>query len=210
MKNPLGFLNSANRLVLQNFKAPHGSEGFKVYEVLKGPPKPLQAEGLGQQNSQFGELTMAKPNFDSIDSSRKATPRQISAIANRFAKLTNPEDSWMLTKKYTAVLYRFQQESGKDLTHGEIQKFFACRKVPKNFADMLTTTETPKESQKTSTKSSKPSTKAPTKTAKKSSKPSTKASPKPKASDQTSELEALKAQMAELQAAVAFIAKKIS
>lgn len=196
MKNPLGFLNSANRLVLQNFKAPHGSEGFKVYEVLKSPPKPLQAEGLGQQNSQFGELTMAKPNFDSIDSSRKATPRQISAIANRFAKLTNPEDSWMLTKKYTAVLYRFQQESGKDLTHGEIQKFFACRKVPKNFADMLTTTETPKESPK-------PSTKAPTKTSKKSS-------PKPKASSETSELEALKAQMAELQAAVAFIAKKLS
>ena len=158
---------------------------------------------------------MAKPNFDSIDSSRKATPRQISAIANRFAKLTNPKDSWMLTKKYTAVLYRFQKESGKDLTHGEIQKFFACRKVPKNFADML---ETPKESPKTSTKSSKPSTKAPAKTSKKSSKPSTKASPKtskksspkPKASDETSELEALKAQMAELQAAVAFIAKKIS
>ena len=138
---------------------------------------------------------MAKPNFDSIDSSRKATPRQISAIANRFAKLTNPEDSWMLTKKYTAVLYRFQEESGKKITHGEIQKFFACRKVPKNFADMLTTTETPKESQKTSTKSSKPSTKA---------------SPKPKASSETSELEALKAQMAELQAAVAFIAKKLS
>jgi hypothetical protein len=200
VKNPLGFLNSANRLVLQNFKAPHGSEGFKVYEVLKGPPKPLQAEGLGKQNLQFGELTMAKPNFDSIDSSRKATPRQISAIANRFAKLTNPEDSWMLTKKYTAVLYRFQKESGKDLTHGEIQKFFKARKVPKNFTDLLTTAETPKESQKTSTKSSKPSTKAPTK----------KSSPKPKASDETSELEALKAQMAELQATVAFIAKKIS
>lgn len=143
---------------------------------------------------------MAKPNFDSIDSSRKATPRQISAIANRFAKLTNPEDSWMLTKKYTAVLYRFQKESGKDLTHGEIQKFFKARKVPKNFTDLLTTAETPKESQKTSTKSSKPSTKAPTK----------KSSPKPKASDETSELEALKAQMAELQATVAFIAKKIS
>jgi hypothetical protein len=192
VKNPLGFLNSANRLVLQRFKAPHVSEGFKAYEVLKGPPKPLQAEGLGQQNSQFGELTMAKPNFDSIDSSRKATPRQISAIANRFAKLTNPEDSWMLTKKYTAVLYRFQKESGKDLTHGEIQKFFKARKVPKNFTDLLTTAETPKESPKTPAKTSK------------------KSSPKPKASDETSELEALKAQMAELQATVAFIAKKIS
>jgi len=48
VKNPLGFLNSANRLVLQNFKTPSRSEGFKVYEVLKGPPKPLQAEGLWQ------------------------------------------------------------------------------------------------------------------------------------------------------------------
>ena len=195
MKNPLGFLNSANRLVLQNFKTPSRSEGFKVYEVLKGPPTPLQAEGLGQQNSQFGELTMAKPNFDSIESSRKATPRQISAIANRFAKLTNPKDSWMLTKKYTAVLYRFQQESGKDLTHGEIQKFFKARKVPQNFTKMLTTTETPKESPK----SSKPSTKAPKKS-----------SPKPKASpkvSETSELEALKKQVADLTAAVQLLLK---
>lgn len=146
---------------------------------------------------------MAKPNFSNIPASKEATARQISAIANRFAKLTNPKDSWMLTKKYTAVLYRFQEESGKKITHGEIQKFFACPKVPKNFADMLTTAETPKESQKTSTKSSKPSTKASPKTSKKSL-------PKPKASDETSELKALKAQVAELQAAVAFIAKKLS
>jgi len=122
---------------------------------------------------------MAKPNFDSIDSSRKATPRQISAIANRFAKLTNPKDSWMLTKKYTAVLYRFQKESGKDLTHGEIQKLFKARKVPQNFTKML---ETPKESPK-------------------SSKPSTKASP------ETSELEALKKQVADLTAAVQMLLK---
>ena len=142
---------------------------------------------------------MAKPDFSNISASKEATPRQISAIANRFAKLTNPKDSWMLTKKYTAVLYRFQEESGKKITHGEIQKFFKARKVPQNFTKMLTTTETPKESPK-------PSKKAPAKTSKKSS-------PKPKASakvSETSELEALKAQMAELQAAVAFIAKKIS
>jgi hypothetical protein len=139
---------------------------------------------------------MAKPNFSNIPASKEATPRQISAIANRFAKLTNPEDSYMLTKKYTAVLYRFQEESGKKLTHGEIQKFFKCRKVPKNFTALLTTDETPKESPK-------PSKKAPAKTSKKSS-------PKPKASVETSELEALKAQFAELQATVAFIAKKLS
>jgi hypothetical protein len=139
---------------------------------------------------------MAKPNFSNIPASKEATPRQISAIANRFAKLTNPEDSYMLTKKYTAVLYRFQEESGKKLTHGEIQKFFKARKVPKNFTALLTTDETPKESPK-------PSKKAPAKTSKKSS-------PKPKASVETSELEALKAQFAELQATVAFIAKKLS
>lgn len=166
---------------------------MKYLKALRHRFKP---KAWGNTNSQFGELTMAKPNFSDIPASKEATGRQISAIANRFAKLTNPKDSWMLTKKYTAVLYRFQEESGKKITHGEIQKFFACRKVPKNFADMLTTTETPKES-------SKPSTKASPKTSKKSS-------PKPKASSETSELEALKAQMAELQAAVAFIAKKLS
>lgn len=170
---------------------------MKYLKALRSRFKP---KAWGNQNSQFGELTMAKPNFDSIPASREATPRQISAIANRFAKLTNPKDSYMLTKKYTAVLYRFQQESGKNLTHGEIQKFFACRKVPKNFAEML---ETPKESPKTSTKSSKPSTKAPTKTSKKSS-------PKPKASpkvSETSELEALKKQVADLTAAVQLLLK---
>lgn len=166
---------------------------MKYLKALRSRFKP---KAWGNTNSQFGELTMAKPDFSNISASKEATGRQISAIANRFAKLTNPEDSWMLTKKYTAVLYRFQEESGKKITHGEIQKFFKARKVPQNFTKMLTTTETPKESPK-------PSKKAPAKTSKKSS-------PKPKASDKTSELEALKAQMAELQAAVAFIAKKIS
>jgi len=131
---------------------------------------------------------MAKPDFSNISASKEATGRQISAIANRFAKLTNPEDSWMLTKKYTAVLYRFQEESGKKITHGEIQKFFKARKVPQNFTKMLTTTETPKESPK------------PAKT-------STKASPKPKASPETSELEALKKQVADLTAAVQLLLK---
>ena len=139
---------------------------------------------------------MAKPDFSNISASKEATPRQISAIANRFAKLTNPKDSWMLTKKYTAVLYRFQEESGKKITHGEIQKFFKARKVPQNFTKMLTTTETPKESPK-------PSKKAPAKTSKKSS-------PKPKASpkvSETSELEALKKQVADLTAAVQLLLK---
>lgn len=166
---------------------------MKYLKALRSRFKP---KAWGNTNSQFGELTMAKPNFSDIPASKEATGRQISAIANRFAKLTNPEDSWMLTKKYTAVLYRFQEESGKKITHGEIQKFFKARKVPKNFTDMLTTAETPKESPK-------PSKKASPKTSKKSS-------PKPKASDETSEIESLKAQMAELQAAVAFIAKKLS
>lgn len=170
---------------------------MKYLKALRSRFKP---KAWGNTNSQFGELTMAKPNFSDISASKEATGRQISAIANRFAKLTNPKDSWMLTRKYTAVLYRFQEESGKKITHGEIQKFFACRKVPKNFADML---ETPKESQKTSTKSSKPSTKAPAKTSKKSS-------PKPKASpkvSETSELEALKKQVADLTAAVQLLLK---
>ena len=146
---------------------------------------------------------MAKPDFSNIPASKEATPRQISAIANRFAKLTNPEDSYMLTKKYTAVLYRFQKESGKNLTHGEIQKFFKCRKVPKNFTALLTTDETPKESPKTSTKSSKPSPKASPKTSRKSS-------PKPKASAEDTELLALKAQVADLHLAVQRLIKQIS
>ena len=131
---------------------------------------------------------MAKPDFSNIPASKEATPRQISAIANRFAKLTNPEDSYMLTKKYTAVLYRFQKESGKKLTHGEIQKFFKARKVPKNFTALLTTDETPKESPKTSKKSS----------------------PKPKASAEDTELLALKAQVADLNLAVQRLIKQIS
>ena len=130
---------------------------------------------------------MAKPDFSKIPASKEASPRQISAIANRFAKLTNPEDSWMLTKKYTAVLYRFQKESGKNLTHGDIQKFFKVSKVPKNFSDLLSTAEeTPKESPK----------KAPTKTSK----------TPPKVSE-ASELKALKKQVADLTAAVQLLLK---
>ena len=141
---------------------------------------------------------MAKPNFDSIDPSRQASPRQISAIANRFAKLTNPKDSYMLTKRYNGILYRFQEESGKTFRHGDIQKFFACRKVPKNFVDML---ETPEESEPSKPK---PKASAKRKTSTKSPKPST------KAPSEDSELKALKAQVADLNLAVQRLIKQIS
>jgi hypothetical protein len=164
---------------------------MKYLKALRSRFKP---KACGNQNLQFGELTMAKPDFSKIPASKEASPRQISAIANRFAKLTNPEDSWMLTKKYTAVLYRFQKESGKNLTHGDIQKFFKVSKVPKNFSDLLSTAEeTPKESPK-------PSKKAPTKTSTKSSKTPPKVS-------EASELKALKKQVADLTAAVQLLLK---
>jgi hypothetical protein len=159
---------------------------MKYLKALRSRFKP---KACGNQNLQFGELTMAKPDFNNISASKEASPRQISAIANRFAKLTNPKDSWMLTKKYTAVLYRFQEESGKKITHGDIQKFFKVSKVPKNFSDLLTTAETPKESTKPKKKTSTKSSKTP-----------------PKVSE-TSELEALKKQVADLTAAVQLLLK---
>jgi len=131
-------------------------------------------------------------NFAEIDSNRLATAKQFNAVAYRLAQLHDKDSTNLYnnTRMFKAILYRFYTESDTRMTHGDVQKFFKARKVPKNFTDMI-------------------SAKKPAKTSKKSS-------PKPKASAdaKSSEIEDLmkiisaqQAQLSELSAVVKSLVK---
>ena len=70
--------------------------------------------------------------FTEIDENKIATPRQIFAVANRFATLTSTGKSERFgkVKVFNAILHSLH---GKDckLTHLDIQKYFECETVPK-------------------------------------------------------------------------------
>lgn len=77
-------------------------------------------------------------NFNEIDANRIATPKQIWAVANRFATMTSSDKSerYGLVKVFNAILNAEHGASAK-LTHADIQKFFECEIVPKNILSKI-------------------------------------------------------------------------
>ena len=77
-------------------------------------------------------------NFAEIDANRVATPKQIWAVANRFATMTSSDKSerYGLTKVFNAILNSIHGSSAK-LTHADIQSFFECETVPKNILSKI-------------------------------------------------------------------------
>jgi len=122
-----------------------------------------------------------------VDTNRKASAKQIYAVARHFAKLQSKTDAeaFKLTKVFGAIMMKFNAEHCETpITHGDIAKFFELEKVPAKFVEQITSkapkaSTKPKASAKTSTKSEAPK---PTKTSTKS-----KDAPKPKASEQSVE-----------------------
>lgn len=98
-------------------------------------------------------------NFADIDSNRIATPKQIWAVANKFATLQSSDKSerYGLTKVFNAILNGIHGDSAK-LTHADIQSFFECETVPK---DILSKIKSKKVSKKPAARKAKKVSKKP-------------------------------------------------
>jgi hypothetical protein len=98
-----------------------------------------------------------------VDTNRKASAKQIYAVARHFAKLQSKTDAeaFKLTKVFGAIMMKFNAEHCETpITHGDIAKFFELEKVPAKFVEQITmqapkASKKPKASAKTSTKSEK-------------------------------------------------------
>ncbi len=94
-------------------------------------------------------------NFAEIDANKIATPKQIWAVANRFASMCAAEKSerYGLTKVYNAILNSLHGEA--KLTHADIQSYFETETVPKNIQSRIKSKTAPKPKAKKTSKKSK-------------------------------------------------------
>ena len=98
-------------------------------------------------------------NFNEIDTNRIDSPKQIWAVANRFATMVGVEkgERYGLVKVFNAILNSMHGEA--KLTHGDIQEFFDCEVVPKAILTRIKSKPAQKvkaKAKKTSKKSTKP------------------------------------------------------
>jgi len=79
--------------------------------------------------------------FANVDGNRTASSRQLYAVAKHFGKIggNNPTESYRLSKIYSAILLKFQNEHTETpITHADVVRFFESKSVPKKFVSMIT------------------------------------------------------------------------
>jgi hypothetical protein len=113
---------------------------------------------------------MAKSNFNSIDSNKIATARQVFAVASHFAsiKASSPSERYGLTKVFNAVLNKHYKDSDSFMTHSDVSEWFEWDCVPEQFLHMISTKKSkakakPKASRKIKASENPKASKAPKK-----------------------------------------------
>ena len=136
---------------------------------------------------------MAKSNFNSIDSNKIATARQVFAVASHFANIqaSSPSERYGLTKVFNAVLNKHYKDSDSFMTHSDVSEWFEWECVPEQFLHMIST--------KKSKAKTKPKVKA-------KAKPTASKAPK-KESTLTQRVEAMEATQAKILELLEAIAK---
>ena len=144
---------------------------------------------------------MAKSNFNSIDSNKIATSRQVFAVASHFANIqaSSPSERYGLTKVFNAVLNKHYKDSDSFMTHSDVSEWFEWDCVPEQFLHMIST--------KKSKAKTKPKAKAKSKVkAKAKAKPTASKAPK-KSATLTQRVEAMEATQAKILELLEAIAK---
>lgn len=117
---------------------------------------------------------MVNETYANVPGNKVATYKQLKALGFRFAKLHSPDNTYGMSKVFTAILVKYQNENPKTpITHTDVQNFFEVQEIPAKFVKQI-------KVRGTTSKSSKKTVKV-TKVAK--TKP--KASPKPQAATPT-------------------------
>lgn len=79
--------------------------------------------------------------FANVDGNRTASSRQLYAVAKHFGQIggNNSTESYRLSKIYSAILLKFQNEHTETpITHADVVRFFESKSVPKKFVSMIT------------------------------------------------------------------------
>ena len=81
---------------------------------------------------------MNKVELYNVPSNKTASTKQIYAVANHFAKITDPSKAWQLKKVYGAIMLKYNAENPKTpITHGDINIYFSVKEVPAKFLNKI-------------------------------------------------------------------------
>ena len=118
--------------------------------------------------------------YANVPGNKVATYKQLKALGFRFAKLHSPDNTYGMSKVFTAILVKYQNENPKTpITHTDVQNFFEIQEVPAKFVKQIKIKPSASKTVKV-TKVAKAKPKA-------SETPKESEAPKPSASDQSIE-----------------------
>ena len=116
---------------------------------------------------------MVNETYANVPGNKVATYKQLKALGFKFANLHGGSNTYGMSKVFTAILVKYQNENPKTpITHTDVQNFFEAKEIPAKFVKQIKVKGTPKSSKKTVTKVEPKAPKA-TKTPKESPKPVT-------------------------------------
>jgi len=150
---------------------------------------------------------MVNETYANVPGNKVATYKQLKALGFRFAKLHGSSNTYGMSKVFTAILVKYQNENPKTpITHTDVQNFFEVQEIPAKFVKQIKVKGRASKSSKKTVKVVKTEPKAPKtpKESPKASAPTPKESPKPSASTQSVEdfknsLNSLKTRMTDVE-----------
>ena len=126
---------------------------------------------------------MVNETYANVPGNKVATYKQLKALGFRFAKLHGSSNTYGMSKVFTAILVKYQNENPKTpITHTDVQNFFEVQEIPAKFVKQIKVKGQASKSSKKTVKVVKTPKESP-----KASAPTPKESPKPSASTQSVE-----------------------
>ena len=88
--------------------------------------------------------------YANVPGNKVATYKQLKALGFRFAKLHGSDNTYGMSKVFTAILVKYQNENPKTpITHTDVQNFFEVQEIPAKFVKQIKLRgEKPKASKK--------------------------------------------------------------
>ena len=81
---------------------------------------------------------MVNETYVNVPGNKVATYKQLKALGFRFAKLHSPDNTYGMSKVFTAILVKYQNENPKTpITHTDVQNFFEIQEVPAKFVKQI-------------------------------------------------------------------------
>ena len=81
---------------------------------------------------------MVNETYANVPGNKVATYKQLKALGFRFAKLHSPDNTYGMSKVFTAILVKYQNENPKTpITHTDVQNFFEVSEVPTKFVKQI-------------------------------------------------------------------------